>query len=81
MIGIDGVGDMSEDKEGPRWPAREANTAERWGMPPLWSPWNFRGPKPNREWQSHGYRTAHTNTHAGDESEIAVRPGPSDWAL
>jgi hypothetical protein len=42
--------DMSEDNEGQRWPAGDAN--KRWGNPPLWCPWNFQNPKPKREWQS-----------------------------
>ena len=58
---------MTEDNEGPRWPAAEANTSERWDNPPLWSPWNFQNPKPKREWQSDSYRAAHTVTNARDE--------------
>ena len=50
---------MSEDKEGLHLPAGESNASERWGNPPLWSPWNFQDQKPNRELQKHIYRAAH----------------------
>ena len=69
MRGSIGIGDMNEDEEGLRQPAAEANTSQRWGNPPLWSPWNFQSPKPDRERQTHGYRIAHASTHARDEKK------------
>jgi hypothetical protein len=58
---------MSEDSK--RWPAAKPNTSEGWGAPPIWSPWNFQFPNPNRKGQEHVDREAHANAHARDETE------------
>ena len=49
---------MSEDQRGAVFAAGESNASERWGNPPLWSPWNFQYQKPS-ELQKHIYRAAH----------------------
>jgi len=40
--------------------------SEKWGDPPLWSPWNFHSPKPNRE----VYSAEYANSLARDENKI-----------
>jgi hypothetical protein len=45
---------MSENCERMPFPATEPNASEKWGDPPLWSPWNFHNPKANREEQVYG---------------------------
>ena len=42
---------MSDDNRGVRGPAAKLTTSEKWGDPPIWSPWNFQFPNPNREEQ------------------------------
>ena len=58
-----------EDKEGLRLPAGEPSSSQQWRNPPLWSPWNFHSPKPDREWQKHVYRAARANSHVRDEKK------------
>jgi hypothetical protein len=58
---------MSEDSK--RWPAAKPNTSEGRGAPPIWSPWNFQFPNPNRKGQERVDREAHANAHARDETE------------
>jgi hypothetical protein len=60
---------MSDDNKGVGGPAANLTTSEKWGDPPIWSPWNFQFPNPNREEQRHGYREAHANAHARDEAK------------
>jgi hypothetical protein len=43
---------MSDDSKGVRGHAAKPKTSEGWGDPPIWSPWNFQFPSPNREGQS-----------------------------
>jgi hypothetical protein len=40
---------MSDDDKGLREPAAKLTTSEKWGDPPIWSPWNFQYVSPNRE--------------------------------
>ena len=47
---------MSENSERMPFPATEPNASEKWGDPPLWSPWNFHNPKANREEQETSLR-------------------------
>ena len=47
---------MSENCERMPFPATESNASEKWGDPPLWSPWNFHNPKANREEQETSLR-------------------------
>jgi hypothetical protein len=35
---------MSKDRRDARWPAAKLKKSERWGNPPIWSPWNFQSP-------------------------------------
>ena len=51
-----GDGGMSENCERMPLPATEPDGSEKWGDPPLWSPWNFHNPKPNREEQETSLR-------------------------
>ena len=60
---------MSEDSKGARWPTAKRGTSEGWSDPPIWSPWNFQFPNPNRKRQGHVDREAHANAHARDETE------------
>ena len=34
---------MSDDNKGVGGPAANLTTSEKWGDPPIWSPWNFLG--------------------------------------
>jgi hypothetical protein len=63
------MGDMSEGSKDVRRPAAKPNTSEGWGDPPIWSPWNFQFPNPNREGQKHVYRESRANAHARDETK------------
>jgi hypothetical protein len=56
-----GDGDMSDESKGVRGQAAKPKTSEGWGDPPLWSPWNFQFPSPNREGQKDVYRNAHAS--------------------
>jgi hypothetical protein len=49
---------MSDDNKGVRGPAAKLTTSEKWGDPPIWSPWNFQFPNPNREDQKQVSREA-----------------------
>ena len=59
--------DVSEDSK--RRPAAKSNPSTERADPPLWSPWNFQFPNPNREAQEGVYRKAHASTHARDEAK------------
>ncbi len=48
--------EMSENSERMPFPATKSNASEKWGNPPLWSPWNFEYPKPDREEQETSLR-------------------------
>jgi hypothetical protein len=69
FAGWEGDGDMSEDSKGARWPTAKRGTSEGWSDPPIWSPWNFQFPNPNRKRQGHVDREAPANAHARDETE------------
>jgi hypothetical protein len=43
--------DVSENSDRMPFPATKPNASEKWGDPPLWSPWNFRSPERNHEGQ------------------------------
>ena len=60
---------MSDDNKGVRGPAAKLTTSEKWGDPPIWSPWNFQFPNPNREKQKHVSREAQANAHARHEAK------------
>jgi hypothetical protein len=60
---------MRDDNKGVRGPAAKLTTSEKWGDPPIWSPWNFQFPNPNREEQKQVSREAHANAHARDEAK------------
>jgi hypothetical protein len=47
----------SEDSKGARWPTAKRGTSEGWSDPPIWSPWNFQFPNPNRKRQGHARLT------------------------
>ena len=66
---MEGDWGMSDDNKGVRGPAAKLTTSEKWGDPPIWSPWNFQFPNPNREKQKHVSREAQANAHARDEAK------------
>jgi hypothetical protein len=72
---------MSEDSKGARWPTAKRGTSEGWSDPPIWSPWNFQFPNPNRKRQGHVDREAPANAHARDETIERVDASGRDCAI